>query len=284
MLAGEHDRVVRLSHHVARDSHVVAERGEDPLGGVRELVVELVGRLRRHHRHGGLVRAEAVLDMEWRPRALRLVLGDDVREFARVAERSTVERPGDRAADVAHHEAHRAADGQVRAPAGAEEVVARVDVERAGDRPVDDHEHARARRGRSRAVVAPARVGDALDRGDDHGHVLGLAARHHRVDGDLLGGDGDRAVGDEPDLLLAVEPGGLEHRADPVFGRRDDRKTIRPSLREAELDGVADVGDPVALGRERDGHARLLDGAHATTRCRGSASSRRAPVTPRCAR
>src|SRR2546426_5547301 len=50
----------------------------------------------------------------------------------------------------------------------------------------------------------------SLDRRDDHGHEFGFAARHHRVDRDLLRRDRDSPVGDEADLLLRVEPGALE--------------------------------------------------------------------------
>ena len=73
--------------------------------------------------------AEAALDVERQPRALGLVLGDDVRVLPGMAERAAVELAGQRADDVAHHQPHRAADGRVRAPARAEQVVAGVEVE-----------------------------------------------------------------------------------------------------------------------------------------------------------
>ena len=166
-----------------------------------------------------------------------------------MAERTAVERAGDGAADVAHHEAHGAADRQVGAPARAEEVVARVDVERAGDGPVDDHEHGGPGGGGARPVIAPARVDDPLDGRDDDGHVLGPAPRHHRVDRDLFRRDGHGPVGDETDLLLRVEPRGLEQRADTLGGRRDDGQAVRPALLEAELDGVGGLFDSVVLRR-----------------------------------
>ena len=46
-------------------------------------------------------------------------------------------------------------------------------------------------------VVAVERVAERLDGRDDDRHVLGLAAGHHGVDRDFLGGDRDLAVLDE---------------------------------------------------------------------------------------
>src|SRR5215475_15979107 len=102
-------------------------------------------------------------------------------------ERAAIEEPGERATDVPHHEAHRTPDREIRPPARAEEVVAAVDVERAPNGTVDDHQDAGAAGGSARTVVAPSRIADALHRGDHDRHVLRLAAGHHRVDRDLLG-------------------------------------------------------------------------------------------------
>src|SRR2546426_101906 len=92
VLAGQDDHVLGLAHHVAGDAHVVGQRGEHAFRGVRELVVELVRCLGRHDRHRALLAPEAALDVQRRPRALRLVLGDDVGELAGMAERAAVER------------------------------------------------------------------------------------------------------------------------------------------------------------------------------------------------
>src|SRR2546426_4161816 len=101
----------------------------------------------------------------------------------------------------------------------------------------------------------------SLDRRDDHGHEFGFAARHHRVDRDLLRRDRDSPVGDEADLLLRVEPGALEHTGDAVGGRRNDGQAVGPALGEAELDGVTHF-NIVAPGGELSGHGvPLFDGA-----------------------
>src|SRR5262249_57635790 len=107
------------------------------------------------------------------------------------------------------------------------------------------------------AVIAHGGVTDALHRRDDDRHVLGPAAGHDRVDGDLLRGDRYRPVRDERDLLLGIETRGREHHRHAVLGRRDDRQPVGPSLLEAELPRV-DVVDAIPLGRQRNRHARLL--------------------------
>ena len=110
-----------------------AQGGEHALRRRRQLVVELVGRVRGDHGDGALVRPEAPLHVQRRPRALGLVLGDHVRQLAGMAERAPVEQPRQRAAHVAHDQPHGPADREVRPPAGTEQVVTGVDVELAGD-------------------------------------------------------------------------------------------------------------------------------------------------------
>ncbi len=278
---------MRLPHHVAGDPHVVRQRGEDALGRARELVVELVRSLRRHHGDGGLLGAESALDGKRRPRALRLVLGDHVRELARVADGAPVEQARHRAAHVAHHQAQGAADREVGAPAGAEEVIARVDVQLARDGPVDDQQHRGAARRGAGPVVAPARITDPFHRRHHDRHVLGLAARHDRVDGDLLGGDRHRPIPDIGDLGVRGQSGGVQHGTDGRFGGRDDGQAVGPPLLEAQIDGPGGVVDLVALGRERGRHTGTLlvmrRGRHATTGAGVAATARaltRSPSLP----
>jgi hypothetical protein len=82
---------------------------------VLELVVELMRALGGHHGHRAVLGAKSALDVEGCPRALRLVLGDDVGELAGVPERAAVEQAGERPADVPHDQAQRPPDGQLRA-------------------------------------------------------------------------------------------------------------------------------------------------------------------------
>src|SRR5262249_60730109 len=102
--------------------------------GGRELVVGVVRRLGGHDGDRALLAPETALDVERRPRTLRLVLGDDVGQLAGMAERATIERAGARAAHVPHDEAQGPSDGQIAAPTGAEEIVAAVDLELPGHR------------------------------------------------------------------------------------------------------------------------------------------------------
>ena len=199
-----------------------------------------------------------MLDVQWGPRAVRLVLRDHVRELARMSERPAIEQAGQGAADVTHHQTDRPPDREVGPPARSEQVVAGVDVELAGDRSIHDHEHRGAAGRRPRPVITPARVTDPLDRRHDHRQILGLAAGHDRVDGDLLGGDGHRPVLDECDLLARRQARRLEHRAHSIRRGWDHRKTVGPALLETELDGVAGRLNLMSLGREHRRHQRLL--------------------------
>ncbi len=195
--------------------------------------------------------------MERRPRAVRLVLGDDVGVLAGVAEGAAVEAARQRPDHVAHHEAHRTAHRGVGAEARAEQVVAGVELQALADRPVDDHEHAGAAGGGGRPVVAPARVGHGLDRRDHHRHVLRQATGHDGVDGDLLRAHRHLAVGDEADLgpwLLARR---VEHGLHRAFCRRHHRQAVGPSLLEAELDRAGQVGSAVA-GRGERRHGGII--------------------------
>src|SRR5881397_669759 len=131
-LAAEIDVVAPRRRRGAR------EREDERLGARRAVVVDVVGRLRAAHGDTALGRPEAALDVERRPWALRLVLGQAIRVLPWMAERRPVLPSRPRAADVLEDEAHRAADDGVGAMALAERVGAGVDPEARGDRTVDD--------------------------------------------------------------------------------------------------------------------------------------------------
>src|SRR5262250_2951350 len=85
----------------------------------------------------------------------------------------------------------------------------------------------------------------------------GGAARHDRVDRDLLGSHRHLAIGDEAELLAGLEAGGFEHGAHCALGGRHHGQAVGPSLLVAELDGVVQVLDGMALGHELGiGHGR----------------------------
>ena len=220
--------------------HVVAERRQDTLGGARELVVELVRPLRGHHGHRAVLGPAAALDVQRRPRALRLVLGDHVGVLARVARRCRGRaRPG--SVPITLRITRRTARPTValeRQP-GPKRLSPAVEVEPPRDGPVDDHQDGGAAGGGGGPVIAPPRVGDALDRRHHDRHVLGPAARHDRVDRHLLGAHRHLAIRDEGDLRVRLEARRVQHGAHRRLGGRHDGQAVGPPLAVAELDAPA---------------------------------------------
>ena len=72
------------------------------------------------------------------------------------------------------------------AAAGAEQVIARVDAELSGDGAIDNNHNGWPRQRGGHVMQTECLGGKRLYRRNDHRHVLGLAARHHRIDGDLF--------------------------------------------------------------------------------------------------
>jgi hypothetical protein len=75
--------------------------------------------------------------------------------------------------------------------------------------------------------------------GKNNGHVLGLAARQHGVDGDLL--RGQRPLLDRLDAhdVVSRRSGPSEHGLDPLRCGRHDRETVGPApLAEHLLHGL----------------------------------------------
>ena len=96
------------------------------------------------------------------------------------------------------------------------------------------------------AVALLVEVG-AHGRRDD-GHVLAPATRHHRVDGDVLGGDRDVARRDGAHDGVGVEVGGSEEIRHALGGGRDDRQTVGPP---ALLVVVEELGEIAVLVTRR---------------------------------
>ena len=111
-----------------------------------------------------------------------------------------------------------------------------------------------------------------LDGGDDDGEVLGLAAGHDGVDGDLLDGGGAHVRGKDGDEVLGVAGGAFEHAHDALEGGRDNGEAVGEALVEEELveivagpdiDAAGAQGTALGLGGEPLGDA-WLDRAGAT--------------------
>ena len=152
-------------------------------------VVDEHDRVRRLHPDDGddrVERIEAGVDRARRPRRLVDVLGEAHRELAAVPEQRHVgdARPG--AADVQQAQPHGPPDRRVGPVARAERAEAAGDPARLGERAADDDE--RRRRVRRALGLEQVVLGTQQrpQRRDDDRHVVGVAARHHRVDRHLL--------------------------------------------------------------------------------------------------
>src|SRR2546426_421968 len=94
----------------------------------------------REDRYRTLLRAEAALHVQRRPGAVDLVLSDTVAVLAAMAQATAVEQPGDRPGDIPHDQPYGPPDGRIGPPARPKQIIATVDIQFAGDRPIDHHE------------------------------------------------------------------------------------------------------------------------------------------------
>ena len=96
------------------------------------------------------------------------------------------------------------------------------------DGTVDDDRLRRARQRAGDAVAIALLVEVGPHRGDDHGHVVGPAPRHHRVDGHVLGGHDHRAGRDRAEHGVGLEPGGGQELVDQRGRGRHDGEAVGP--------------------------------------------------------
>ncbi len=78
-------------------------------------------------------------------------------------------------------------------------------------------------------MTVPLLVQVCPHRRDDDGHVLTLAARHHRVDRHVLGGDGDLARRHGTDDDIRIELGRGDEVGDELRRGRHDRQAVGPA-------------------------------------------------------
>jgi hypothetical protein len=201
------------------------------------------------HRDGaGLARVSPV-HMEGRPGTAFLVFPDAIGIFAGVAVRRHVGDAGAVAADVDRDEAQRAAHGGIGAPAVPEDVLPAVDVQLVANRSVHDQQMGTRVGGRLATVEVVLRLHHRFDSCDDHRQILRPAARHHRVDRDLLHGGGTVARGNDPDHVVGLAIGVAQRLAHSGGGWRIDGQTVRPSLLAAIVEEREDALDRI-LDRE----------------------------------
>ena len=167
-----------------------------------------------------------------------------------LAEDRLAHRAGNRAADVAHHQAQGAADGGVGAAVVAEAAVAALDAERGARRAVD-HQRRRGATGRGvERVEIEARRADGAHRRHHGRKARRRAAGHHRVDGDLLGRRLAAPRLDDADHRLRRFLDGLEHRlhalrasAGSAAGRRPSPRASAKAKNASASAGTACVSD-----------------------------------------
>ena len=206
--------------------------------------------MRRHgreDRHGILLRAEAALHVQRRPGTVDLVLRDTVAVLAAMAQATAIEQTRQRANHIPHDQPYGTANGRIGPPSRPKQIIATVDVQFAGDRPIHHREDCRATSTGRWPVIPKARIPQGLDRSDDDRHILGLTARHHRIDRHLLRGDRHLAVLDKGNFRFRLEPCRFEHAPDAVLRRWHHRQPIRPPFGIVQLYGVRHILHFVAL-------------------------------------
>ena len=216
------------------------ERRGEFLRGAGSLVHDPLHALALEERHGARPGRDAARDGEGLPFLVRLILREAEGVLAGCAEGGAVDLAGTPAADVAHDQVERASDGGVGAVTLPEHVEPRVHPDAAGDGPVDDDERRGEAGAAQDAVQGEVGIERRLQRREQDGHVLRLAAREHGVDRRLL--DRTRRVvrGDVTDDVLRCSRRAREHAQDPFRGRGDDWESVRPSALETHL-GVVRV-------------------------------------------
>src|SRR6266851_2702225 len=204
------------------------------------------------------------LDRERFPARALLVLGEAIAELAGVAEGGAVDLLRPAFADIADHQLQRAADRGVGTIALAQRVALGVHPDAAAHRAVDHDDRPGEHRRRQHPVHRKALVEHRFDRRQHDRQVFRLAPRHHHVDRDLLDLRPSERRRHQPDDLLRVARGAVEHAQDALLGRRHQRQPVRPAAREHRLLLVLVLADLDAARFEPglvETHFEALDGA-----------------------
>src|SRR5262249_12294757 len=210
---------------------------EHARGSGGDMIVDVVRSLATEHGDHALVRGEAETLAQRRPGRAVVPLGDAVGELGRTPLRRHVVTARPAATHVHEDQPQGAADGGVGAEAWAEEARARVHADGRPHRATHDDERRYGMRGRLHAVEIEDGLEDGLDRSHHDGEVRGLAARHDRVDGELLDArlapDGRHHAQHAGGTLRT----GREHGADTLGSRWHDGQAVAPlALDEFRVD------------------------------------------------
>src|SRR5262245_14133488 len=252
MAAGQDVIAAGLAHRACDDL-------QDAEAGIAVVILDVVRPLAGDRGDRAHLSREAVLDVQGLPRGCLLVLGHAVGDLGRAALSGAVAGAWQPAAHVHQQQTDRATDREVGVEALAEGVVAGVDAEFPGDRPVHDDERSYRMRGGLDRVEVEHGIGQRLDGRDDHRHVRGPATRHHRVDCDALDGALALTRRQYRHHVAWAPVRVAEELAHVRLGRRHDRKPVGPALLLVVLKdrGVGAANPECPRGRPGSGHGRM---------------------------
>src|SRR5215471_9771684 len=141
-------------------------------------------------------------------------------------------------AHVDHDEPQRTADGGVGAKARTEDAERAVETDPLTDRPVHDDERGGEVGGRGHAVQVEGRIARCLNGSEEDGEIVRAAARHYRVDGDLLHGGAAVVGSDLAYQLRTITRRARKHTLHTLAAGWDDGQAVGYALLEPGLEIV----------------------------------------------
>ena len=186
--ADGHEGITHDVHlDVAKSAHRVRQDRKE-ITGILGVVHDVVGSFAGEDGYRAVRGFQAGVGVQRLPRVDVLVLSDAIGVGAGVAECRLVRLAGDGPAQIDQGQLHGPADSGIGPPAGAEAVVAAIDVEFFDYGTTDNHEGRVYASGAHHPAKVEPVVHHGLDGGNDHGHILGQATGHHSVHGDSFHG------------------------------------------------------------------------------------------------
>ena len=164
-----------------------------------------------------------------------------------MAQRRAVDIARPRIEKVAQHQANGAADRRGGAVAGSQRIEAPDHAQFLSDGPVDDDENGRAAGAGGRAVEHEGLCQHGREGCNGHRKVHRQAARHDRVDGQLLGRNGAFAYRLDAHQVVRRQHRPFQTGRDCICRGRHDGQAIGPTAAMAELLRRRHVVDCVTL-------------------------------------
>src|SRR5438034_892461 len=242
----------RVRQHVV--THLPSERLQDFYRISGPLVHYLPRRTRRHDSHGRLSLGDFSFLRQRSPRAVFFILGNREGKFSGMPKGGAVQFTRDHTEYIDQDQADRSADRRIRTVAVTEDVVRSVHADERSDRTVDNNERrcpAGACRGPMEFVLG---VAHGTEDCNNNRHVGRQAARKHRVDGCLFCDNRPLADLFDTDDVAGRKTGRIQTFTDALFGGRNNRKPVSPSLRMIKLVYRESIGQIVPFRPERLRH------------------------------